>query len=161
MLDLSFQNGHCTRRAKTLYRVQDYCTKHASQGWGILAGLEVQGMLSSAVCTGNWVLPVASEVLGEGWHRTQCHLCHRGFILLLLSAENVWTLPLHTLMCGRLVQCNSRADSFRQEQSLLLPLASWEKNFRTPFQKWFSRADCLCMQGILDTSQTPQLQWFA
>lgn len=46
---------------------------------------------------------------------------------------------------GILVQCNSMADSFRQEQSLLLPLSSLEKNFRTHFRNGFlEQTACAC-----------------
>lgn len=74
---------------------------------------------SAQFCRVYWELSPACCLWGAGWRLAQDSMppLPQGLIPLLLSAENVWTPPLHTLMCARLVPCNSRADSFRQEQS--------------------------------------------
>lgn len=110
--------------------------------------MEVQGVLSSTAHTGNSVLPVACLVkAGTGLNAT----FGTGDLSLSYSQLSMHEhYPCTHLVCWQtfnVIQCRLT----QERADLAASLVQLGEKRQNSIQKQLSRADCLCMQHILDT----------
>lgn len=156
MLDLSFQNGHYTQRAKTqsarLLAPDMLPTDGAfSKSWKYKECLVPQRVPGIKSC----LLPVRGLVkAGTGLNATFT----TGDLSLSYSQLRMYQhhpCTHHTCWQTCSVQFNGRLIQARADVAASLSI--WEKNFRIPFEKYFSRPDCFFPTRHPKYCQAPQL----